>query len=133
MFSQQEVLAQQPLKFLHLRRQRGYLHGQRVRRGPLGRQLRRGQLITIRCSLPQPRVPCLQLRHPRMKPPGRVSHDRIHCGETIRTFVFTATCADPLQICQHAQVAHCWADSASLPDQISQDLARLVRQPHFAS
>jgi ADP-ribose pyrophosphatase YjhB (NUDIX family) len=54
------------------------------------------------------------------------SHDRIHHGETIRTFVFTATCADPLQICQHAQVAHCWADSASLPDQISQDLARMA-------
>ena len=48
------------------------------------------------------------------------SHDRIDHGETTRTFVFTATCADPLQICQHAQVAHCWADSASLPDQISQ-------------
>ena len=31
------------------------------------------------------------------------SHDRIHHGETIRTFAFTATCADPLQICQHAQ------------------------------
>ena len=54
------------------------------------------------------------------------SHDRIHHGETIRTFAFTATCADPLQICQHAQIAHCWADSASLPDQISQDLARLA-------
>ena len=54
------------------------------------------------------------------------SHDHMHHGETIRTFVFTATCADPLQICQHAQVAHCWADSASLPDQISQDLARLA-------
>lgn len=54
------------------------------------------------------------------------SHDHIHAGETIRTFVFTATCADPLQICQHAQVAHRWADSASLPDQTSQDLARLA-------
>ena len=54
------------------------------------------------------------------------SHDRIHHGETIRTFAFTATCADPMQICQHAQIAHCWADSASLPDQISQDLSRLA-------
>ena len=54
------------------------------------------------------------------------SHDRTHNGETIRTFAFTATCADPLQICQHAQVAHYWADFASLPDQTSQDLARLA-------
>jgi ADP-ribose pyrophosphatase YjhB (NUDIX family) len=54
------------------------------------------------------------------------SHDRMHDGETTRTFVFTATCADPHQICQHAQIAHCWADPASLPDQISQDLARLA-------
>jgi ADP-ribose pyrophosphatase YjhB (NUDIX family) len=54
------------------------------------------------------------------------SHDRIHDGETTRTFVFTATCADPQQICQHAQIAHCWADPASLPDQISRDLARLA-------
>jgi len=54
------------------------------------------------------------------------SYDRIHHGETIRTFVFTASCADPLQICRHARTAHCWADPASLPDQASQDLARLT-------
>ena len=54
------------------------------------------------------------------------SHDRIHDGETTRIFVFTATCTDPQQICQHAQIAHCWADPASLPDQISHDLARLA-------
>jgi len=54
------------------------------------------------------------------------SYDRIHHGETIRTFVFTASCADPLQICRHARIAHCWADPASLPDQASQDLARLT-------
>jgi len=54
------------------------------------------------------------------------SHDHIHDGETIRTFVFTATCADPSQICQHAQIAHCWADHASLPGQVSQHLARLA-------
>ena len=54
------------------------------------------------------------------------SHDRIRDGETIRTFVFTATCADPQQICQHAQIAHCWAEPASLSGQVSQDLARLA-------
>jgi len=54
------------------------------------------------------------------------SYDRIHRGETIRTFVFTARCADPLQICRHARIAHCWADPASLPDQAGQDLARLT-------
>jgi ADP-ribose pyrophosphatase YjhB (NUDIX family) len=54
------------------------------------------------------------------------SHDRIHGGETTRTFVFTATCADPQRICQHAQIAHCWAEPASLPAQVSPDLARLA-------
>ncbi len=54
------------------------------------------------------------------------SYDRVHHDEPIRTFVFTASCADPLQICRHAQIAHCWADPASLPEQISQDLARLA-------
>lgn len=54
------------------------------------------------------------------------SHDHIRDGETIRTFVFTATCAEPQQICQHAQIAHCWADPANLPGQVSQDLARLA-------
>ena len=43
------------------------------------------------------------------------SHDSIHGGEVIRTFVFTATCADPAQICQHARIAHCWADPAAPP------------------
>jgi ADP-ribose pyrophosphatase YjhB (NUDIX family) len=50
------------------------------------------------------------------------SYERVH-GEV---FVFTASCADPLQICRHARIAHCWADPASLPDQASQDLARLT-------
>lgn len=54
------------------------------------------------------------------------SHDRIHGGETIRTFVFTATCTDPSQICQHAHIAHCWAEPTSFPAQVSQDLARLA-------
>ncbi len=54
------------------------------------------------------------------------SHDIVHDGEIIRTFVFTATCADPAQICQHARTAHCWADPADLPEQASQDLARLA-------
>jgi ADP-ribose pyrophosphatase YjhB (NUDIX family) len=31
------------------------------------------------------------------------SHDRIRDGDTTRTFAFTATCADPAQICQHAR------------------------------
>ncbi len=44
------------------------------------------------------------------------SHDIVHDGEIIRTFVFTATCADPAQICQHARTAHCWADPADLPE-----------------
>jgi ADP-ribose pyrophosphatase YjhB (NUDIX family) len=54
------------------------------------------------------------------------SYDRIHHGGPIRTFVFSASCADPLQICRHAWTAHCWADPASLPDQASQELARLA-------
>jgi ADP-ribose pyrophosphatase YjhB (NUDIX family) len=54
------------------------------------------------------------------------SHDRIRDGDTTRTFAFTATCADPAQICQHAQIAHCWAEPASLPGQVSPDLARLA-------
>ena len=53
-------------------------------------------------------------------------HDHVHDGEIIRTFVFTATCADPMQICRHARTAHCWADPADLPEQASQDLARLA-------
>ncbi|MGO9189511.1 MAG: NUDIX hydrolase, partial [Streptosporangiaceae bacterium] len=54
------------------------------------------------------------------------SHDTVHDGEIIRTFVFTATCADPTQICRHARIAHCWADPADLPEQASHDLARLA-------
>src|SRR5260370_11420002 len=54
------------------------------------------------------------------------SHDIVHDGEIIRTFVFTVTCADPTQICRHARIAHCWADPADLPEQASQDLARLA-------
>jgi ADP-ribose pyrophosphatase YjhB (NUDIX family) len=54
------------------------------------------------------------------------SHDIVHDGEIIRTFVFTATCADPAQICRHARIAHCWADPADLPERASQDLARLA-------
>jgi len=54
------------------------------------------------------------------------SHDIVHDGEIIRTFVFTATCADPTQICRHARISHCWADPADLPEQASQDLARLA-------
>jgi ADP-ribose pyrophosphatase YjhB (NUDIX family) len=54
------------------------------------------------------------------------SHDSIHGGEVTRTFVFTATCADPAQICQHARIAHRWADPADLPEQAGQDLARLA-------
>ena len=54
------------------------------------------------------------------------SYERVHGGEVIRVFVFTASCADPLQICRHARIAHCWADPASLPEQASQDLARLT-------
>ena len=54
------------------------------------------------------------------------SYERVHGEEVIRVFVFTASCADPLQICRHARIAHCWADPASLPDQASQDLARLT-------
>ena len=54
------------------------------------------------------------------------SHDRVHGEEVIRVFVFTASCADPLQICRHARIAHCWADPASLPEQTSQELARLT-------
>lgn len=54
------------------------------------------------------------------------SHDHVHDGETIRTFVFTASCADPLRICRHARIAHCWADPADLPDQASQEIARIA-------
>ncbi len=54
------------------------------------------------------------------------SYDQLHAGQTTRTFVFTATCADPQQICQQAQIAHCWADPASLPGQVSPDVARLA-------
>ena len=54
------------------------------------------------------------------------SYDQLHAGQVTRTFVFTATCADPQQICQQAQVAHCWAEPASLPGQVSPDLARLA-------
>jgi ADP-ribose pyrophosphatase YjhB (NUDIX family) len=54
------------------------------------------------------------------------SYDRIHHGGPIRTFVFSASCADPLQICRRAWTAHCWADPASLPDQASQELAHLA-------
>ena len=43
-----------------------------------------------------------------------------------RVFVFTASCADPLQICRTTWIAHCWADSADLPEQASQELARLA-------
>ena len=55
------------------------------------------------------------------------SYERVHGEEVmIRIFVFTASCADPLQICRHARIAHCWADPASLPEQTSQELARLT-------
>ena len=54
------------------------------------------------------------------------SYERVHGEEVIRVFVFTAGCADPLQICRHARIAHCWADPASLPEQTSQELARLT-------
>lgn len=54
------------------------------------------------------------------------SYERVHGEEVIRVFVFTASCADPLQICRHARIAHCWADPASLPEQTSQALARLT-------
>lgn len=54
------------------------------------------------------------------------SHDRVHDGQTIRAFVFTASCADPLQICRHARIAHCWADPADLPEHASQDIARIA-------
>ena len=54
------------------------------------------------------------------------SYERVHGQEVIRVFVFTASCADPLQICRHARIAHCWADPASLPEQTSQELARLT-------
>ena len=53
------------------------------------------------------------------------SYDRVHDGEAIRVFVFTASC-HPLQICRQAWIAHCWADPASLPEQASQELARLT-------
>ncbi len=45
------------------------------------------------------------------------SHDHIPDGETTRTFVFTTTttCADPQQICQHAQIPDCWADLPASP------------------
>jgi len=54
------------------------------------------------------------------------SYERVHGEEVIRVFVFTASCADPLQICRHARIAHCWADPASLPEQASHELARLA-------
>ena len=54
------------------------------------------------------------------------SYERVHGEEVIRVFVFTASCADPLQICRHARIAHCWADPAGLPEQTSQELARLT-------
>ena len=54
------------------------------------------------------------------------SYERVHGEEVIRVFVFTASCADPLQICRHARIAHCRADPASLPEQTSQELARLT-------
>lgn len=54
------------------------------------------------------------------------SYERVHGEEVTRVFVFTASCADPLQICRHARIAHCWADPASLPEQASQELARLT-------
>jgi len=54
------------------------------------------------------------------------SYERVHGEEVIRVFVFTASCADPLQICRLARIAHCWADPASLPEQTSQELARLT-------
>jgi hypothetical protein len=54
------------------------------------------------------------------------SYQHLLTGEPVRTFVFTATCADPHQICRHAGIAHCWADPADLPGQVSHDVARLV-------
>lgn len=54
------------------------------------------------------------------------SYDRIQDDEMTRVFVFTASCADPLQICRTTWIAHCWADSADLPEQASQELARLA-------
>ena len=54
------------------------------------------------------------------------SYDRIQDDEMTRVFVFTASCADPLQICRTTWIAHCWADSADLPGQASQELARLA-------
>ena len=54
------------------------------------------------------------------------SYERVHGEQVIRVFAFTASCADPLQICRHARIAHCWADPASLPEQTSQELARLT-------
>jgi ADP-ribose pyrophosphatase YjhB (NUDIX family) len=54
------------------------------------------------------------------------SRDRMHGSDTIRTFIFTASCADPHEICRHARIAHCWADPANLPETASQDLARLT-------
>lgn len=54
------------------------------------------------------------------------SYERVHGEEVIRVFAFTASCAGPLQICRHARIAHCWADPASLPEQTSQELARLT-------
>ena len=54
------------------------------------------------------------------------SYDRVHDSQVIRTFVFTASCADPLQICRNARIAHCWADPANLPEQASQELARIT-------
>ncbi len=54
------------------------------------------------------------------------SYQHQPAGEPVRAFVFTAACADPHQICRHARIAHCWADPADLPGQLSDDVARLV-------
>jgi ADP-ribose pyrophosphatase YjhB (NUDIX family) len=53
-------------------------------------------------------------------------YQHVLAGEPVRTFVFTAACADPHQICRHASIAHCWADPADLPGQVSHDVAPLI-------
>ena len=60
------------------------------------------------------------------KPQRYRAHGIWHLPDRAATFVFTATCTDPTQICQHARIAHCWADPTDLPEQASQDLARLA-------